>query len=263
MIDSFLSFIVSLTRSFRYKIETVLFQFSSNSAGLESLHDIYSGRPIVVVGNGPSLNNTPMDLFQGYPSIGMNKINLLFSTTSWRPNFIITSNNIVAKQHYREFLGLDIPVILAWKCRHFMPRRFRDSFLFFNTSLDDIFSCRFDDFAGSSATVTYSALQLAYYLGASSIILLGIDHSFNSDSKNIKYEKMKGPDPNHFSANYFKDGQLWGIPNLTASEASYRKAYEFLSNNNIPIYDATVGGKLDVFPKISLAKALEVLDCNS
>jgi len=80
----------------------------------------HKGGPILVVGNGPSLNETPLEEFADLPAIGMNKIDLLFSRTTWRPSLIVCVNNLVAQQNRAAFAAIDIPVFLAWKCRWFM-----------------------------------------------------------------------------------------------------------------------------------------------
>jgi len=60
---------------------------------LKSLKNKFKGETILVVGNGPSLKTTTLERFR-IPSIGMNKIDLLYSNTNWRPNFIICINGL-------------------------------------------------------------------------------------------------------------------------------------------------------------------------
>ena len=38
-----------------------------------------------VLGNGPSLANTPLDLLIGENTVGINRINLIYDKTAWRP----------------------------------------------------------------------------------------------------------------------------------------------------------------------------------
>ena len=58
------------------------------------LKDIGIGKRIFLVGNGPSLNNMNLDLLENEYSIGMNRIELLYPTTKWRPtHYIFTSSN--------------------------------------------------------------------------------------------------------------------------------------------------------------------------
>jgi hypothetical protein len=58
-----------------------------------------------------------------------------------------------------------------------------------------------------------------------------------------------GDDPNHFTPGYFGAGFKWQLPDLAGSERSYRLARQAYAQAGRQVYDATVGGKLTVFPK--------------
>ena len=66
------------TISLRYGLDGVLYDAKSRSHAFAALRDSAKGGPILVVGNGPSLNITPLDEFAEVPSVGMNKIDLLY-----------------------------------------------------------------------------------------------------------------------------------------------------------------------------------------
>jgi hypothetical protein len=68
---------------------------------------------------------------------------------------------------------------------------------------------------------------------------------------------MKGDDNSHFDPNYFK-GMKWQLPDLAGSEKAYRLAKEHFEKNDRQISDATVDGKLNIFPKIKFEEALSV-----
>jgi hypothetical protein len=60
----------------------------------------------------------------------------------------------------------------------------------------------------------------------------------------------QGDDPNHFVPNYFGKGVKWQLPDLDTSEIGYglaRTAYEHAGRQ---VLDATVGGRLTIFPKV-------------
>ena len=66
---------------FRYWIEGILYRLPKNKKYAEEIRKYKNklrDQPILIIGNGPSLNKTPLDDFQNVFSIGMNKINLLF-----------------------------------------------------------------------------------------------------------------------------------------------------------------------------------------
>ena len=237
--------IIKISRPLRFFVDTFLFRHLNKSNDLHHLKNKYLNKTVLIVGNGPSLNNTPLDKLSKFPSIGMNKIDLIFDSTSWRPDHIIVTNNMVIKQHWKSLQIYKEKVILAWKGRYFINFAQRKTFKYFNNFNDYNFSKRFDLGVGSGATVTYHALQLAYYMGASKVILVGVDHNFKTSGDPLDYEKMKEEDVNHFDPNYFKLGQLWGIPDLVLSEENYLAAKK-------EIIDATVNGKLQVFNKQSI-----------
>jgi hypothetical protein len=59
-----------------------------------------------------------------------------------------------------------------------------------------------------------------------------------------------GDDPNHFAPGYFGKGFRWQLPDLDGSERAYRLARKAYAEAGRHIVDATVGGKLTIFPKV-------------
>ncbi|NNL78813.1 MAG: DUF115 domain-containing protein [Desulfobacterales bacterium] len=247
--------VLSATRPARYWIDEITFKSSPVRNQLKELKDAYAGKPLLVVGNGPSLNNTPLDEFSNIPAIGMNKIDLLFDRVNWRPSMIVCINNLVIKQHWRSFVQSQIPVYLSWKGRWFVKRKFRGKVNYFLDLKSPEFSTELPNGIGMGGTVTYSALQIAYYMGANPVILFGVDHNFAFKGKPLEYSKRTGADSNHFDPNYFKEGDWWGLPDLEASEAGYSNAKAMFENDGRRIVDATIGGKLDIFEKVSVSAA--------
>lgn len=253
---------IAVTRPTRYAVDGLLYKAFANTTALEALRDRHHGQPMLVVGNGPSLNKTPLDRFVGVPSIGMNKIDLIYQHTSWRPNLVVCLNNVVAQQHQDQFAKGGIPVYVAWKARWLLRSKNRKKIDYFNTTFSNHFSTDALRGFGSSATVTYVALQMAYWMGANPVILLGVDHNFTYTGQESTYQKREGPDVNHFDPNYFKSGSFWGTPDLDQSEIDYKLARDAFEADGRKVYDATVGGKLKVFEKVAIEQALELVGAN-
>ena len=251
------------TKPFRYWLDSIFYSNSGAKLKLDSLKERYANRPMLVVGNGPSLNRTPLDEFFGLPAIGMNKIDLLFDRVKWRPDIIVCTNNLVVKQHYRQMLAHGIPCYLSWKSRWFVPKNARSHFRFFLNKTESTFSKNIMEGVGVAGTVTYTALQFAYYVGANPVILFGVDHSFRYEGSPNEIQKRSGIDSNHFDPNYFASGQYWGLPNLRLSELGYQQAREIFENDGREIFDATVGGELRIFEKISLERAKDLCGLDS
>jgi hypothetical protein len=112
-------------------------------------------------------------------------------------------------------------------------------------------------------------MQLAYYFGFTEVVLIGVDHSFvetgvvaaetlpqNADDLRPAVVVSHGDDPNHFTPGYFGKGVRWQLPDWQQMEAAYartREAYELAGRT---IVDATVGGKLTIFPKVDYADVI-------
>ena len=100
------------------------------------------------------------------------------------------------------------------------------------------------------ATVTYVALQVAYYMGFDEVILIGVDHNFTTKGKPNQTVVSQGDDPDHFDARYFGKGFRWQLPDLETSEIGYGMAKQAFEQDSRRVVDATVGGKLAVFEKV-------------
>ncbi len=92
-------------------------------------------------------------------------------------------------------------------------------------------------------------MQLAYYMGFETVILIGIDHYYTAAGKPHAEVVSQGEDPNHFHPDYFGPGVKWHLPDLAGSERFYKIAYAYFWVNGRQIIDATVGGRCAVFPK--------------
>jgi hypothetical protein len=87
-------------------------------------------------------------------------------------------------------------------------------------------------------------------MGFTEAILIGVDHNFVTKGPANATVTSEGDDPNHFSSNYFGKGFRWQLPDLEGSERAYRMAREAYQEDGRRIVDATIGGKLTIFPKV-------------
>jgi len=90
-------------------------------------------------------------------------------------------------------------------------------------------------------------------MGFQQVILIGVDHNFTSKGEATKTVVSDGDDPNHFMPNYFGKGVRWQLPDLDTSEIGYILAREAYRKAGCEVLDATVGGKLTIFPKVDYA----------
>jgi len=87
-------------------------------------------------------------------------------------------------------------------------------------------------------------------MGFQQVILIGVDHNFTSRGEANKTVVSQGDDLNHFAPNYFGKGAKWQLPDLDTSEVGYTFVREAYRKAGREVLDATVGGKLTVFPKV-------------
>lgn len=247
------TFVVQKTFRLRLWIDSIIYKFLNKNNHWEILNGL-KGKDVLVVGNGPSLKKTELDRIN-MVSIGMNKIDLLFDKTSWRPDIITCVNGLVTRQNREFFNSTDIILVLpsrAW----YLGVKHRKNVLFIRSySSTDFMNDITKGFDYCGATVTYTALQIAASLNPKSVNIVGVDHNFkkNVDNGANSIEKFEGDDDNHFDPNYFK-GQLWGLPDLEGSEVAYTRARKYFDSVNIPITDYTINGKCQIFKKDDVNK---------
>jgi hypothetical protein len=216
---------------------------------LAALKDIHKGERGFIIGNGPSLRQTDLTKLRGEFSFGLNRIYLLFPELGFTTTYFLSINDLVIEQYAAEILALPIPKFLTWRSHRFLKPTENTHFLY-TTYTGAGFARDGRGRLWEGATVTNVALQLAYHMGFSQIILIGVDHNFVSKGDANKTVTSQGDDPNHFSPDYFGKGFKWQLPDLETSERAYRMAKSAYEMAGREILDATIGGKLTVFPKV-------------
>ncbi len=221
---------------------------------LAGLKDIHKGQRAFIIGNGPSLKQTDLSKLKGEFTFGLNRIYLMFPELGFETTYLVSVNDLVIEQCATEIAALLMPKFLSWRSRRF----FKDLQLstlnlptFLHTTYDNPTFARDARLRiWESATVTNVALQLAFHMGFEQIILIGVDHNFTSRGQANTTVISDGNDPNHFHPGYFSKGFRWQLPDLETSEIGYRMARQAYEQASRSVVDATVGGKLTVFPKV-------------
>ena len=239
--------------------------YLTHSKRLQKFRSIHKGESCFIIGNGPSLNKMDLTPLQKVHTFGLNKIYLMFERVDLNLSYHVSVNPLVIEQSVNNFTSLSCPSFLSFKSFCFYRKqqegRFRvpDNLYFLLTGGSCYFSPDIIQTINEGFTVTYVAMQIAFSMGFKQVFLIGVDHSFKAVGKPNEKQVLQGDDLNHFSPNYFANKE-WQLPDLEGSELSYRMAKFQYERAGRKIYDATVDGKLDIFPKISYEKALEM--CN-
>ena len=219
------------------------------NARLCGMRGQYKGKRCFVIGNGPSLRNTDMSKLRGEYTFGLNRIYLMFPELGFETTFFVSINNLVIEQCAEDIQKLSMPRFLAWHARQWMQPD-DNLFMLHSTYTGPKFAQDITKRIWEGATVTYVALQVAYYLGFSEAILIGVDHSFATKGKPNETVVSQGDDPNHFNPKYFGKGFRWQLPDLDTSEVGYAMARQAYEADGRRVIDATIGGKLTIFPKV-------------
>lgn len=221
-----------------------------NKARLEEYRDRFAGERCFIVGNGPSLRDTDLSKLTGEFTFGMNRIYLAFDDYDFKTSCLVSVNDLVLEQCYQDIAALDIPRFVTWRARKYFAGG--PELMFLDTDYTGL-----ENFNGDATgrlyegfTVTYVCLQLAYYMGFTEAILIGVDHNFVTKGPANATVTSEGDDPNHFSGKYFGKGFRWQLPDLVGSERAYRMARAAYEADGRRVVDATVGGKLTVFEKV-------------
>jgi hypothetical protein len=221
---------------------------------LSALKDIHRGKRAFIIGNGPSLKQTDLSKLKNEITFGFNRIYLLFPELDFQTTYFCVTNDLVVEQFVEDIHALSMPKFIAWRShRHFEKLSPSISSLptFIYTSYTGPgFSHDLRGRVWEGATVTNVALQIAFHMGIEQVVLIGVDHNFTSKGEANKTVVSDGDDPNHVSPNYFGKGVKWQLPDLDTSEIGYAFAREHYRQAGRQVLDATIGGKLTVFPKV-------------
>ncbi len=220
--------------------------------GLTKFKDLHRGQRCFIIGNGPSLKRMDLSVLQDEITFGMNRIYLLFPELGFQTTYFLTVNSLVIEQCASDIRALTMPKFLSWRSRHLIQPAAGMYFLH-TTYSGPGFTTDARKRIWEGATVTNVALQLAYFMGFDQVILIGVDHNYSAQGKPNTTVVSQGADADHFHAGYFGKGFRWQLPDLDTSERGYLMARQEFQKAGRQVLDATLGGKLTIFPKVEFA----------
>ena len=221
---------------------------------LRKLKKKYKGKRCFVICTGPSLTIADLELLKDEYVFGMNSTAMIFDKTTWRPDFYGIQDGAVYERIKEAVANPENGMVFvpySFKKRYGTP----DNWFYFHCcGAYHLFECYqlekyYSKFSKDSYvrvydgfTITYSILQLAYYMGFDEIYLLGADCTYMGKKKHFIEH---GNNPSNLDI---------ATDRLTAS---YMCANKFAQKHNLKIFNATRGGMLEVFPRVSLEEILE------
>lgn len=255
---------------------------------LAALKDRHKGERCVILGNGPSLNKTDLRLLKDETVFACNAVHLLFDRVDWRPSYYTCVDSQVLPDRAPDIeamLGTHPNMVAFFPAEvqtHGGDRRRlkgRDlvsdgpNRYFFNEvagTIDDLpesmFSLDVAEKVIQPHTVAITMMQLAAHLGFSEIVLVGFDMRYVMPASARREDESAPDDPrltssanddaNHFDPTYFGAGRKWHTPNTVLMREHFEIARQALTRAGVRVFNATVGGDLDVFERKDLAEAL-------
>jgi hypothetical protein len=232
-----------------------------NNWKLRNLKDRHRGQRCFIIGNGPSLTVQDLDKLERENTFAANKIYLAFDQTRWRPRYYVVEDDHMIQQHHQQILRLKGSVKFIndnWKGLFrgdreviWYPWRFLEDEQFpkFSSNPLEALYCGY--------MVTYISLQLAFFMGFTRVYLVGVDFNYSLVAPGQDSIQHSADHPqDHFTPDYFKPGEVRYLPQLERAERAMRCAKDFYEAHGRKIRNATRGGKLEVFERISLEEAL-------
>ena len=226
---------------------------------LRPLKNSHRGQACVIIGNGPSLRVEDLTRLHelGIVTFACNRIHLIFDQTPWRPTYYFMSDEKLIQQYTPDF---EVPL-----ARRFFPKAYRQQIQngrFYNTyQFDYQHEGRFSLDAGKGVypgcSVTTEMIQFAYFMGFSECYPIGVDFSYSITRKLDDTTYTYQGENNYFIPGYLKPGEVADMPNVNANLLAFHAAREAIEGQGRLICNATRGGKLEVFQRISLDALLD------
>jgi hypothetical protein len=233
---------------------------------LKVFKDIHWGQRAFIIGNGPSLTANDLELLQDEITFAANKIYLFNPETRFRPTYYASVDLIFLEHFYPNIQAIEAPKFLPNTARRWVkPSKQLFFFQEIGAPKDQKFTPRFslDIQQGiyGGFTVSYTLIQLAFYMGIRELYLIGMDHDYQLPGQRSFHPAygevlVSEGEVNHFHRNYRPPGEIWSIPRPECQEQAYRLAMETFQRFGGAIFNVTRGGKLDIFPRKDLTEIL-------
>lgn len=227
-----------------------------NRPEIRRYKNVHKNESAYIIGNGPSLNKTDPRLIKKGVTFAANAIYLL---EGFKPDYHFCDDIYIAEQRANEINDLD------WV--KFYPadqEKWLKNANYFNgkrVPWISKFSDKFDEYIELNATVSYTMIQMAYFMGCNPVYLIGMDHDYTSllktSDQNGNTMISNSEDKSHFHKNYFSKGMKWHYPWMKRIEAAFLLAHDHFTKNERKLFNATDGGNLNIFPRISFKDALD------
>lgn len=233
------------------KMESKLAMLEMETRGVSMLGNLagkHRGERGVIIGNGPSLAKMDLSFLRDVPCFGLNRIYVGFERFGFIPTYFVSVDNTIVRQCADDMAQIPCTRMISSESWEAFPEQEKTIFLRSRISYDGLFSRdpRKGLFLGASGT--YVCMQLAYYMGFSEIVLIGVDHRYTQRGRPHEVVQVDEDDPDHFDPNYYKGFQVPQFDKDWVDQA-FLRARRYYEMEGRRIIDATVGGACEIFDK--------------
>lgn len=256
-------FVRNTMLTMRGYMQKIPFVKNENTKRIASFHNKYKGKRCFLIGNGPSLRLSDLNMLKDEICFGCNMIYKVFERTDWRPTFLCASDRVVAKAASEQLQAH--PESTLWVTRTaFNLMKYKGNNLIYVSNLNkDKFYVHGDMteyYVPSKATVMTFMIELAMYMGFQDIYLLGVDftigRSTNDHFMNSYRDKEMTTLEHKKLRNMFKGSDIGVHEAQIRFEGKALEAYQelekFSRKHGHHVYNATRGGMLEVFERVDL-----------
>ncbi len=213
---------------------------------IEKFKNKHCGEKCFIIGLGSSLRMEDLDYLYEKNQIcfSMNLIYKAYDKTKWRPNYYVAQDVLIMNKQKQVFDYLDgIDAFISDGSKAFCQENHKDNIYINHMACygyedeEMPFSEDFAQICYMSGTVAYACIQLAVYMGFSEIYLYGMDFSGLGDKCKHFYKCET-------------DGEVYS----TAHQfyVCYMSAKKYAEEHGIKIFNASRGGDLEMFQRVSL-----------
>lgn len=226
--------------------------------GLKKLKNIHKGERCFILATGPSLRKEDAEALKNEYTFGVNSIFKLYGDTDWRPTYYAMCDYKVYKSvleinpelNFDDYCkkcafvsdSMDLTKLKANKPEKicvipfsYLNHMFTAEYVTLKYSSDIIHGLY------NMLTVTNFCINIAQYMGFKEIYLLGVDFSYSSKQKKQHFDG---------SRNMLMDDDVIRQSVIFNTERSYKLAKKCTEKSGICVYNATRGGKLEVFKRV-------------
>lgn len=208
--------------------------------------DIHKRKRCFIIGNGPSLRYSDLELLNNKKEIcfGVNRIYLSYEFTKWRPDYYVAIDYMVVRNDKLNIMKMDGIKFIRYFYKEIEGLRDENIYEFRGLSYQPgapQFSLDMYQGIYMGNTVVFDAIQIAYYMGFSEIYLLGVDMTTG-----IRCEE----DGSHFYKIPDKK-EVLGLGNMLEARRCLVYAEQTIEELGRKLRNATRGGELDEVTRVN------------